>query len=574
MRLTHISIATSFLAILLLISGTLLLSDVLTPQFNRIHQILFFVLYFLIFINVIYISLLMNQENRRMKQLQQKMEAQMKEVAYYSDAKDSFIANISHELKTPLNAILGVSYFLRETKLSKRQQELVAKIENSSDVLLSIINDVLDLSKLKSEGLALRPAAFHLVEVVENVENMFSEQLRARGISWHCCYDFHPDLSVRLDKFRISQILINLVGNASKFTEEGFISLEIETTHLSDSKIDILVRVQDSGIGIAKRDVPMVFKEFEQVENHMIKDHQGTGLGLTITKNLIEAMGGKIWLDTAIGEGSNFSFLLPSVPVVTSYVGGQRKDKLIRREEWKELAPILVVEDTEINGEVTQQLLLEMGLKSDLAIDGLIAIDRCRTLPPDYYSLILMDIHMPQMDGYTAATILKQDVGVNCPIVALTATAINDTIKEKYKEILDGFILKPLRAMAFQKELTRYLGFAVDGGLPPDASETSEPESSMINMGGREDLYVKYMGRFHENYRDLPAQVKEQLELDDYKEAHRLVHSMKGLAGMLGMFTLYEVATTLEDKLEQRNLLDLPSCLDVFEKTLNEHLQL
>ncbi|MGI6751640.1 MAG: ATP-binding protein [Anaerovoracaceae bacterium] len=576
MRLIHATLIASSFIILALLFYTIFLSDLMSPQIRLVHQILFYLLILLFFINLTYIGFVLHRENNQMKKMQEEMKAKMEEIAHYSSSKDSFIANISHELKTPLSTILTVSYLLRNTDLTERQQDLVSKMENSSDILLSIINDVLDLSKLKFGGFDIKPVSFQLMDIIENMENMFSDQLTNRGIDWQCNYNFQPDLSLRMDKYRLSQILINLLTNASKFTDKGFISLTMEISpdpRDPDSKIHLLITVEDSGIGIPEHDIPLIFKEFEQVEHHIIKGHQGSGLGLAIVKRIVEAMGGNIKVKSAVGKGSTFSIFLPSIAIERRRIGAMQSNTLIHREEWQALPPVLVVEDMDTNGQLVQELLLEMGLKSELASDGPTAIELCREKGNNYYSLILMDIHMPVMDGYTAASILKKDLKVTCPIVAFTATAISEKNRVKYDDVLSGHILKPLKVTAFQKELTRYLGFHVDGGVQTCTEKESEPKCSMEHFGDREDLYLKYLERFKTNYRDYPSRIKDCMDSGDFVQAHRLVHSMKGMAGMLGMLPLYNISSIFEE-----NLLNNPSealaQYPIFEESFNSHLNM
>lgn len=575
MKLINTAIAICSLGVFSLLFYTIFLSDIMTPHIQIMHQVLFYVLILLFFVNLIYITLVLYRENLHMKDVQRMMKSKMDEISHYSQAKDSFIASISHELKTPLSSILALSYFLRNTELTQRQADLVSKIEDSSDILLSIINDVLDLSKLKFGGFTINPSSFKLMEIVENVESMFSYQITNRGIQWRYHCDFNPELSIHLDKYRLSQILINLLSNALKFTEKGFISLTVIANPASndpDSKIDLNLIVEDTGIGISEQDIPLIFKEFEQVEHHMIRGHQGSGLGLTITKRLAESMGGNINVESALDKGSRFTVSLPSIPIEKWQSTGARNDRIIYREDWYDLKPILIVEDTVINGELVQQLLGEMGLESELALNGPSAIEMCHTKGNNHYSLILMDIHMPEMDGYSAATILKKEINVTCPIVAFTATAISDKDDEMYRDIFSGYILKPLRAATLQKELTRYLGFTIDGGMNSNTKEAVDAKNGIEHFGGREDLYLKYLTRFKDNYKDFPEQVKKYIDLGDYKEAHRLVHSMKGMAGMLGMSLLYNVSSSFEESLAKYSPSEVDSKLPEFEQIFNSHI--
>ena len=350
------------------------------------------------------------RDTSKTEELQHQLRKQLKEINFYSQAKDSFIANISHEIKTPINAILGMVHFLKSTRLSQNQKDLVRKIETSSDILLTIISDVLDLSKIKNNSLSLYPSDFSLEMVIRNVEDMFSNQMAFKGLEWQTEYDFNKNLSVHLDKTRFVQVLVNLITNACKFTDSGYVRLSVETLSENDEMVLLQFCVEDTGIGIAEKDISKLFREFEQLENHLTKQHQGTGLGLYICKNIIESMDGRMWVKSTKGQGSKFYFSLPAKKAL--------EPKLSATSNVINTIPLdgsggkaLVVEDTEINAEVAVKLLNDVNIACDTAADGRSAIEMCKTRAPDYYNVILMDIHMPVMDGYTAANILKKEMG-------------------------------------------------------------------------------------------------------------------------------------------------------------------
>ena len=211
------------------------------------------------------------RDNTKTEKLQLQLRKQLKEINFYSQAKDSFIANISHEIKTPINAILGMVHFLKSTRLSQNQRDLVRKIETSSDILLTIISDVLDLSKIKNNSLSLYPSDFSLEMVIKNVEDMFSNQLAFKGLQWRTEYDFDRNLCLHLDKTRFVQVLVNLISNACKFTDSGYIKLTVEALSENEEMVLLQFCVEDTGIGIAEKDISKLFREFEQLENHLTK---------------------------------------------------------------------------------------------------------------------------------------------------------------------------------------------------------------------------------------------------------------------------------------------------------------
>jgi len=539
------------------------------------------------------------RDTTKTEELQAQLRKQLKEINFYSRAKDSFIANISHEIKTPINAILGMLHFLKSTRLSQNQKDLVRKIETSSDILLTIISDVLDLSKIKSNTLSLYPTDFSLEMVIKNVEDMFSNQLAYKGIEWRTEYDFNKDLCLHLDKTRFVQVLVNLINNACKFTDAGYVKLSVETLSENEDMVLLQFCVEDTGIGIAEKDISKLFREFEQLENHLTKQHQGTGLGLYICKNIIESMNGRMWVKSTKGQGSKFYFSIPAKKALgTKLSGTVNVINTIPLDGSGGKA--LVVEDTEINAEVAVKLLNDVNVACDTVADGLSAIEICRSKPPDYYNVILMDIHMPNMDGYTAAGILKKEIGVTSPIVALTASDINDQTRAEHADTIDSFILKPFKASAFYKAISEffpnqnnvipYTGRGryqeakgdLDGGEKKpsgkDAFRESQTETrrdpfagredAIKNLGGLESIYYKHVEKFKMNYANTAEQIAALLAAKKYDEAKRLAHSIKGLGGTLGMLDVMDSSAILEKAILNEDGYDCTEALENFRKEL------
>jgi signal transduction histidine kinase/DNA-binding NarL/FixJ family response regulator/HPt (histidine-containing phosphotransfer) domain-containing protein len=535
----------------------------------------------------------------RTEELQLQLKKQLAEINFYSQAKDSFIANISHEIKTPINAILGMVHFLKSTRLSQNQKELVRKIETSSDILLTIISDVLDLSKIKSNTLSLYPSDFSLEMIIKNVEDMFSNQLAYKRIEWRTDYDFNKNLCLHLDKTRFVQVLVNLINNACKFTDNGYIKLSVETLSENEEMVLLQFCVEDTGIGIAEKDISKLFHEFEQLENHLTKQHQGTGLGLFICKNIVESMDGRLWVESTKGQGSKFYFSLsakkslePKLGPATSIINTIPLDG--------NGGKALVVEDTEINAEVAVKLLNDVNIACDTVADGLSALEMCKSKPADYYNVILMDIHMPNMDGYTAAQILKKEMAVTSPIIALTASDINDQIRSEHAETIEAFILKPFKAAAFYKAITPYFPNQdenmlhtgpkkhVDRKGTEEGSEGKQDhaaahtgksqnavrdpfagrENAIKNLGGLESIYYKHVEKFKNNYVDSTEHIAALLAENNIDEARRLAHSIKGLGGTLGMLDVMEASSELEKAILKGKDYDLTVELENFDTEL------
>ena len=363
--------------------------------------------------------------------------------------KDEFIANVSHEIRTPMNVIVGMTYFLKGTKLTAEQSDYIEKIESSTTLLLGIVNDILDLSKIREGKLKLHKEAFAIREVITMIDNIFATRITEKKLQWEIVNHLTQDLWVLGDKQRLSQIIVNIVNNAYKFTEEGKIVFSIKQISEDDTQLELMIGVKDTGIGIADNNIDKLFIPFEQLEETMTKIYEGTGLGLSISNCFVKLMGGKLWVDSELGKGSNFYFTVKLAKVAADEICNSEADIA---QPHKRLHPIrvLLVEDNEINAEIAGMLLLEMDIQYEWAQDGLEAIEMCRKNEQDYYDLILMDIHMPNMNGYDAAAYIREVLGIVNPIIALTATMIDTDIVNKSKGI-DACLLKPFNAADFKK---------------------------------------------------------------------------------------------------------------------------
>ncbi|MDD4121823.1 MAG: ATP-binding protein [Eubacteriales bacterium] len=523
------------------------------------------------------------RDTSKTEELQQRLKKQLVEINFYSKAKDSFIANFSHEIKTPINAILGMVHFLKRSDLSEDQIDLVKKIETSSDILLTIINDVLDLSKIKSNSLSLYPSDFSLKTVLNNVEDMFSNLLSQKGIEWKTEYDFDENLCLHLDKTRFIQVLVNLVNNAYKFTDSGYIKLSIATLSNNTDSVLLHFCVEDTGLGIAEKDISKLFREFEQLENHLTKQHQGTGLGLFISKSIIESMDGHMWVKSTRSKGSKFFFTIAAHKAL-----GYGLETMSNTNSTDPLdgagRKALVVEDTDINAEVAVRLLADINISCDTAKDGIAAIQTCKSKPLNYYNVILMDIHMPNMDGYTASHILKKEMGIVSPIIALTASEINDTIRAEQAGIIESFLLKPFKADALYKAISPYFQFEKktlpDPVIKPSSDAVISADTfsgrteAIKNLGGNELIYNKHINKFKANYADSAEHISSLLNEKNFDEARRLAHSIKGLSGTLGMLNVMDSSAKLEHAILKGEGYDLSAELENFDKNLRAAIEI
>ncbi len=473
-----------------------------------------------------------------------------------NELKSKFVSMASHEIRTPMNAIIGFTNLLQRKNLDDESKEYVSTIKKSGESLLSVINDILDLSKIDAGMVQLESIAFSLRALLHSIEIMLLPKAIEKKLEFAAIVDEAVPDNIEGEATRLTQIFINLIGNALKFTHQGKVSVSITNQGIINGIIKIGITVMDTGIGIAQDKLPHIFERFKQAEDYVTRKFGGTGLGLSIVKNLVLLLNGTIEVQSKLGKGTIFTLVLP-------YKISSKKLNLFLPRQNKftsaaafENTTVLVVEDNEINQSLIKHLFKHWQLQFDIAGNGEEAINK---LQQKKYDLILMDIQMPQMDGYTATQHIRGQLKLTTPIVAMTAHALTGEREKCISYGMNDYISKPLHEEDLLEMITQYtlLNASIKTNIGVSIKDSDYKYINLQYMkeisGGNIDYEKTVTTQFIEA---IPKDL--QLLMKNWQDNHitnlrKLAHNMKTTASVMG---LNKILQPYLDTLEYENLTE------------------
>jgi signal transduction histidine kinase/CheY-like chemotaxis protein len=452
--------------------------------------------------------------------------------------KENFLANMSHEIRTPLNAILGYTELIRRKRLDAETSFHAKTIHQSGETLLGIVNDILDLSKIESGMMRVEDAPFSLSGLVYSVTTMLNHKAEEKGIKLAIRFSQDiPDL-ITGDAARLTQILVNLIGNAVKFTHNGEVVLDISGQQTDPEHIKISFSVKDSGIGIEEEKLETIFERFRQAEDATTRKFGGTGLGLSIARDLVHLQNGTIEIKSKPGTGTTVLVAIP-YKITTSLIDVPGSESSLQFPRFRSGIKVLIVEDNEINQGLMSRLIEGWGLGYTIADNGKEAL---KMLKKEHFDLVLMDIQMPEMDGYTATREIRDTLKLNVPIIAMTAHAMAGEREKCISSGMNEHIPKPVRENMLYKVLTGFLG----GEVFENNTHTLNGHSyKVIDLA-----YMKEISNGDPSYEKLATNqflslVPEALELlltassdDNPALLKRIAHNLKSTISIMGLDTV------------------------------------
>jgi len=490
------------------------------------------------------------------------LETALKSAKAANYSKTVFLANMSHEIRTPMNSIVGFSELALDSESSPKTKEYLNQILTNASWLLQIVNDVLDISKIESGKMELENVPFDMHELFSSCRSLVMPKAAEKGIMLH--FYAEPSIGRRPlgDPTRLRQVFVNLLTNAIKFANAGMVKLLSDIVNMDENTITMHFEVKDSGIGMTSEQIKRIFDPFIQAETGTTRKFGGTGLGLTITRNIVERMGGKLSVESAPGIGSKFSFDLTFKTIsISEEEKYEKKNMMIEIEKPNFEGEVLLCEDNEMNRMVICEHLARVGLRTVVAENGKIGVNIVRDRikkGEKLFDLIFMDIHMPIMDGIDASQIII-NMNLGIPIVAITANIMVEDIEVYQKSGMNEYLSKPFTSQDLWRCLLKYFTPA-----PTESTQQEDNPPDEQDMAFQISLKQLFVRTSKNKFKD----IAKALEEDDIKLAHRISHTIKSNSAQIGLTSLQQAASDVETCLKERHFVTSQQ-LSLLEKELN-----
>jgi PAS domain S-box-containing protein len=523
-------------------------------------------------------------KRREADQRNRELEVRTRAAQAASETKSRFLASMSHEIRTPMNAIIGISDLMRTDNLDETQLGFFTDIKKMSKALLQIINDILDISKIEMGKLELLPVHFNLLELYDNICSFSRFTAESKDLEFRHSFDPAMPHVIFGDDVRIRQVITNIVNNGIKYTREGYVDFSVKRVRRK-GRDSVAFVVEDTGIGIKKEDFPKLFGTFQRLDGAVNRGVVGTGLGLSITKNLVDMMEGEIEFDSLYGKGSVFTVFLPLTEGDPAQVEQHYlKSRLIASEDTR----VLVVDDNGINLKVALAFLAVHHIHADTAESGAEAVKKAAAAP---YDLVFMDHMMPGMDGLEAVRRIRALEKPWCgqmPIIALSANAVAGSRETFLNAGMNDFISKPIDAGELNRKLAQWLPSSkislAEAPSPREAPAAApspdreglavlDRDKGLANATGDGELYRQILAGFKGDHGGDSGRIAGALEGGDLTLAHRLAHTLKSTAGLIGALRVREAAFEIERALAEENTADAEKELPVLERELRRLLE-